>query len=77
MAGTLPPMLQIMQDIGGVKMPEYFGKMVEPEAEPTNGATPNGPSTARTADSKPPTSTSSAPSGGKSSKSPGGGRSSA
>lgn len=33
MAKTLPPMLQIMQDIGGVKMPEYFGKMTEPAAE--------------------------------------------
>jgi flotillin len=30
MARTLPPVLQIMEDIGGVKMPEYFGKMVEP-----------------------------------------------
>lgn len=28
---TLPPMMQIMQDIGGVKMPEYFAKMVDPE----------------------------------------------
>lgn len=33
MAKTLPPMLQIMQDIGGVKMPEYFGKMAGPPAE--------------------------------------------
>lgn len=42
MARTLPPMLQIMQDIGGVKMPEYFGKMVEPEVPPPvgNGASP-------------------------------------
>lgn len=29
MAGTLPPVLQIMENIGGVKMPEFFGKMVE------------------------------------------------
>lgn len=27
MARTLPPMMQIMQEIGGVKMPEYFGEM--------------------------------------------------
>jgi flotillin len=40
MARTLPPMLQIMQDIGGVKMPEYFGKMVEPPTE--NAAAQNG-----------------------------------
>ncbi len=33
MAKTLPPMLQIMQDIGGVKMPEFFGKMTEPVPE--------------------------------------------
>ena len=26
LAGTLPPMLQIMKDIGGVEMPEYFGQ---------------------------------------------------
>jgi len=42
MARTLPPMLQIMQDIGGVKMPEYFGKMVEPGD--ARAATANGPS---------------------------------
>ncbi len=41
MAKTLPPMLQIMQDIGGVKMPEYFGKMTEP-APPEKVATQNG-----------------------------------
>jgi flotillin len=28
LAGSLPPMLQMMRDIGGVQMPEYFGKMV-------------------------------------------------
>jgi flotillin len=33
MAKTLPPMLQIMQEIGGVQMPEYFGKMVDPPRE--------------------------------------------
>jgi len=28
LAGALPPALQIMKDIGGVEMPEYFGKLV-------------------------------------------------
>ncbi|MFT5289338.1 MAG: flotillin [Planctomycetota bacterium] len=28
MAGALPPMMQIMKDIGGVEMPEFFGKLV-------------------------------------------------
>lgn len=40
MARTLPPMLQIMEDIGGVKMPEYFGKMMQEEktVAQSNGA---------------------------------------
>ncbi len=29
MAGSLPPMLHMMRDIGGVEMPEYFGKLVD------------------------------------------------
>jgi flotillin len=41
MAKTLPPMFQIMQEIGGVQMPEYFGKMVDPKPEPV-GASTNG-----------------------------------
>lgn len=31
MAHTLPPVMQIMEQIGGVKMPEFFGKMTEEE----------------------------------------------
>jgi flotillin len=43
MAHTLPPMLQIMQEIGGVKMPDYFGKMVGDEpAKAEHGSSPNG-----------------------------------
>jgi flotillin len=30
MAGSLPPMLQMMRDIGGVEMPQFLGKLVEP-----------------------------------------------
>ncbi len=43
MAGSLPPALQIMKDIGGVEMPEYFGKLVAdaqaaaPAAKDTDG----------------------------------------
>jgi flotillin len=33
MAHTLPPMLQIMKDIGGVEVPEYFARLT-PEARP-------------------------------------------
>ncbi len=32
LAGALPPMMHMMRDIGGVQMPEYFGKLVEEEA---------------------------------------------
>ncbi|MEC7582773.1 MAG: SPFH domain-containing protein [Planctomycetota bacterium] len=28
LASALPPMMQIMKDVGGVEMPEYFGKLV-------------------------------------------------
>ena len=28
LAGSLPPMLELMKDIGGVEMPEYFGRLV-------------------------------------------------
>jgi len=35
LAGSLPPMLQMMRDIGGVEMPAWFGKLAEaPNGEP-------------------------------------------
>ena len=34
---ALPPMLQIMKDIGGVQMPEYFGKLVAEESVRASG----------------------------------------
>jgi flotillin len=40
MAGTLPPMLQVMRDIGGVEIPESLAKLVGEDskvASPTNG----------------------------------------
>ena len=41
LGNTLPPMLQIMKDVGGVQMPEFFGKLVGEEARP--GAAPTEP----------------------------------
>lgn len=32
LGGAIPPMLQIMRDVGGVEMPEYFGKLVKGES---------------------------------------------
>jgi flotillin len=46
LAGSLPPMLQMMRDIGGVKMPEYFGKLADEQpgtgttASPTDASPP-------------------------------------
>ncbi len=34
LAGALPPMLQMMRDIGGVQMPDYFGKMTGDQKAP-------------------------------------------
>ena len=36
MAHTMPPMMQVMKDIGGVELPEYVARLT-PEAEPSNG----------------------------------------
>jgi flotillin len=33
LASSLPPMMHMMQDIGGIQMPEYFGKLVEERAK--------------------------------------------
>jgi flotillin len=38
MGGVLPPMMQIMKDVGGVQMPEYFGKLVEEAAQAPAGS---------------------------------------
>ncbi len=45
MARTLPPMMQVMRDIGGVEMPEYLVRMRDadaPSAEPGPAHTPVG-----------------------------------
>jgi acetyl-CoA carboxylase carboxyl transferase alpha subunit len=49
LAGSLPPMLQMMKDIGGVEMPAYFGKLAEmqtPGAQPAGPAAPAAPTAA-------------------------------
>ena len=42
MSRTLPPMMQVMRDIGGIEMPEFLAKMQGEPATPakaeTNGA---------------------------------------
>ncbi|MCC6671025.1 MAG: flotillin family protein [Planctomycetes bacterium] len=43
LAGAIPPMLNLMRDIGGVQMPEFFGKIVgETNGTPTAAAAPAG-----------------------------------
>jgi flotillin len=43
MAGTLPPMMQVMRDIGGVEIPESLAKLAGAETDPEpsgNGRAP-------------------------------------
>ena len=44
LAGALPPTLQIMRDVGGVEMPEYFGKLVSEVGAPPSGGHAPAPS---------------------------------
>ena len=37
MGGSIPPLMDIMRNIGGVELPDYFGKMNLPESEATEG----------------------------------------
>ena len=39
LGSSLPPMLEIMKDVGGVEMPEFFGKLMG-DGEPTKTITP-------------------------------------
>jgi len=41
LGSSLPPMLEIMKDVGGVEMPEFFGKLMSGD-EPTVTMTPKG-----------------------------------
>src|SRR5436190_292560 len=34
LAGSLPPLLQMMKDIGGVEMPAFFGKLADGQVPP-------------------------------------------
>ena len=42
LASSLPPMMHMMKDIGGVEMPEYFGKLVADGEAKSNGIEPAG-----------------------------------
>ena len=55
MAGTLPPMLQVMRDIGGIEVPESFAKLAGVEDVAVDTATGNGVPTpvAQTVESEP------------------------
>lgn len=37
LAQTLPPMMQVMKDVGGVEFPEYFAKITEDSGKPATG----------------------------------------
>ena len=39
LGGSIPPMLQMMRDIGGVDMPEFFGKLIGEQGEGDDGPT--------------------------------------
>ena len=40
LAGSLPPVMQMMKDIGGVEMPAFFGKLADGQLPPPrDGAT--------------------------------------
>ena len=45
MARTLPPMMQVMKDIGGVELPDYLARLTpeKPKNPDTNAATPTEP----------------------------------
>jgi flotillin len=51
LGNTLPPMLQIMKDVGGVEMPEFFGKLV-PDAGTKDVPPPPSPSEPKKPDPK-------------------------
>jgi flotillin len=58
LSGALPPVMQMMRDIGGVELPPYFGKLADPLAESaapaaTPGAAPVGPAPSAAAPSGP------------------------
>jgi flotillin len=42
MARVMPPMMQVMKDIGGVEMPEYLARLSPDPTPPSNGSTPTG-----------------------------------
>jgi flotillin len=53
LAGSLPPMLQMMRDIGGVEMPAYFGKLADAPGAMSAPAETVSPAPVATPPSKP------------------------
>ena len=51
LGGALPPMLQIMKDVGGVEMPDYFGRILSGE-EPSKVIQPQASASKETTDGK-------------------------
>jgi flotillin len=43
LARAVPPVMSIMKDVGGVEMPEYFGKLVDGDGRATAGTPPAPP----------------------------------
>jgi flotillin len=52
LARTLPPMMQVMKDIGGVEMPEYLARMAQEPASSSLAAATTAPSPAEEATKK-------------------------
>jgi len=52
LAGSIPPAMQMMRDIGGVELPSYFGSLVPPEAQQPGASHSSAPRAAG-ADAKP------------------------
>jgi flotillin len=42
MAKTLPPMMQVMRDIGGIELPESLVKLGGDDSKPAQAASANG-----------------------------------
>ena len=50
MARTLPPMMQVMKDIGGIELPESLIRLAGDGQATGNGSTPEAPVTAEAVD---------------------------
>ncbi len=51
--GTLPPMMQVMRDIGGVELPSFMGKLEGDSATPGTAITAPAPALTQAVPAKP------------------------